>query len=60
MTTLKYTPSKYFFFLRNHILKKKLVLTPKLGSSRYDLNVVVGNNTRIIRKLNDENNLNRN
>ena len=59
MTTLKYTPSKYFFFLRNHILKKKLVLTPKLGSSRYDLNVV-GNNTRIIRKLNHENNLNRN
>lgn len=54
MLRLQYNQSKYFFFLRNHILKKKLALTPK-----YDVNLS-NNTTRIIRKLNHENNLNKN
>ena len=59
MTTIKQTPSKYFFFLRNHILKKKLILTPKTSIIKNEV-FLSNEKNRIIRKLNPENNLNKN
>ena len=59
MLTLKSTPSKYFFFLRNHILKKKVVLNSKSIPIKQEV-ALVGSSSRILRKLNHENNLNTN
>ena len=59
MITSKQTPSKYFFFLRNHILRKKLILTSKTSIIKNEVTISNEKN-RIIRKLNPENNLNKN
>jgi hypothetical protein len=59
MITSKQTPSKYFFFLRNHILRKKLILTSKTSIIKNEVTISDEKN-RIIRKLNPENNLNKN
>jgi hypothetical protein len=59
MITSKQTPSKYFFFLRNHILRKKLILISKTSIIKNEV-MVSNEKNRIIRKLNPENNLNKN